>query len=87
MHRYKSAIRGTDAASEASLSEESKHVNVPTLLILGTKDYVTRVEVAKQTATMWIKQHKIEEIPCGHWVQLEQPEKLNDLLVQFASEL
>ena len=34
----------------------------------------------------WVKQLRIEELDCGHWVQLEVPDKLNQLLEEFAEE-
>lgn len=30
---------------------------------------------------------RIEEVEAGHWVQLEQPEVVNRLLVEFAEEV
>lgn len=36
---------------------------------------------------MLLKDPKIEELPCGHWVQLEMPEEVNSLLVEFAKGL
>jgi soluble epoxide hydrolase/lipid-phosphate phosphatase len=56
-------------------------------LILAEKDYVSRPEIHKQGTVQWVKKLKVEELSCGHWVQLEMPEKLNDLSVQFAGGL
>lgn len=86
-HRYKSAIRGIDVADHASLPEERKHANLPTLLVVSTKDPITRADVQKNETVKWVKHLKIEELSCGHWVQLELPDKLNQLLEGFADEM
>jgi soluble epoxide hydrolase / lipid-phosphate phosphatase len=62
-------------------------VNVPTLLIVAEKDCVCLPEIQKQGSAPWVKQLRVETFPCGHWVQLEMPEKLNELLVEFATGL
>ena len=74
-------------AYEASLPEERKHVNLPTLLIVAEKDYVARPEMQRQVAASWVKQLRVEELSCGHWVQLEMPERVNELLVGYAMGL
>ncbi|MCJ1403524.1 hypothetical protein MMC11_006747 [Xylographa trunciseda] len=84
---YKSAIRNIDTANNASLSEQDKHVDLPTLLIVSDKDYVTRADIQRDGTAKWIKQLRIEELSCGHWVQLELPDKLNELLEGFADEV
>lgn len=86
-HRYKSGIRGIDSVHCASLSEERKHVNLPTLLVVSDKDYITRADMQKESTTKWVKQLRIEELSCGHWVQLELPDHLTRLLEGFADEV
>lgn len=68
------------------MPEERKYVKVPTLFVLAKEDYVGRPEIQKRGA-IWIQNLRIEEFPCGHWVQLEMPDKLNDLLLEFVSGL
>lgn len=82
--RYKASIRGIDLADHASLPEERKHVHLPTLLVVADKDYP---EIGKQDTAKWVKQLRMEELSCGHWVQLELPDKLNRLLEGFADEI
>jgi soluble epoxide hydrolase / lipid-phosphate phosphatase len=57
------------------------------LLIVAEKDYICRPEIQKQGTATWVKQLRVEEFSCGHWVQLEMPEKLNEHLVEFAAGL
>ncbi|MCJ1435553.1 hypothetical protein MMC27_004927 [Xylographa pallens] len=84
---YKSAIRGIDLANNASLSEERKHIDLPTLLVVSDKDYITRADMQKDQTAKWVKQLRVEELHCGHWIPLELPDKLNQLLEGFANEL
>ena len=69
------------------MPEERKHVDLPTLLVVSDKDYVTRADMQKDGTAKWIRKLRIEELSCGHWVQLEQPDKLNQLLEGFAEEV
>ena len=83
--RYKSAIRGTsDLALHASLPEERKHVNVPTLFILDRADLQKKMQI--DGTAKRVKQLRIEDTDCGHWAQLELPDRLNQLLEGFAEE-
>jgi hypothetical protein len=50
------------------------------------EDYIASPEFQKQ-GTVWLKETKIEELPCGHWAQLEMPEEVNSLLVEHARGL
>ena len=86
LHRYKAAIRGVGITQNVVLPEERKHVDVPSLLIVSTKDYATRADMQKGSTAKWIRNLSIEELDCGHWVQLESPEKLNQLLEDFANK-
>ena len=80
-------MRGIDIPYHATLSEDSKHVELPTLLVVSDQDYVTRADIQTEQTSKWIKRLEIVELSCGHWVQLELPNKLNDLLETFANKL
>ncbi|MCJ1382272.1 hypothetical protein MMC17_005385 [Xylographa soralifera] len=84
---YKSAIRGVDSSTNASLSESRKHIDLPTLLVVSDRDYITRADMQKERMVKWVQHLRIEELSCGHWVQLELPDKLNELLEGFANEV
>lgn len=84
---YKSAMRGIDIADNALLPEERKHVDLPTLLVVSGKDYFAQADMHKKETATWVKQLRIEELSCGHWVQLELPDQLNQLLEGFAHEI
>lgn len=81
-------MRGINLPDEDSVAEVDKYCKVPTLLIVSDLDYVTRADMQSQNTSKWVKELRIETmLDCGHWVQLEQPEKLQGLLQNFASEV
>lgn len=62
-----------------------RKVEQPALFLLGDKDPVGTLEAhTLQKMPSWVpdlEQHLIED--CGHWIQSEQPEQVNRLLLSF----
>lgn len=62
-----------------------RKVEQPALFLLGDKDPVGTLEAhTLQKMPSWVpdlEQHVVEE--CGHWIQSEQPEQVNRLLLSF----
>ena len=87
LSRYKSAIQNVDGPLHAKLPEERKKITLPTMLVVSDKDCVTRAEMSKDTTSKWVQNLRIEELSCGHWIQLEQTDKYNKLLESFAMGL
>ena len=85
--RYKSILRGTDIELDSKITEEGKHVQVPTLLITTELDYVARGEMQTQGTAKWAKKLQIESLPSGHWPQLELPDRMNQLLDDFVNSI
>jgi soluble epoxide hydrolase/lipid-phosphate phosphatase len=85
---YKAAMRGVNLPDETGIAEEDKFCKVPTLLVVSDLDYVTRDDMQSQNTLKWVKQLRIETVRnCGHWIQLERPDELHELILGFASEL
>ena len=80
-------MQNVDGPLHATVSEERKQVNLPTLLIVSNKDYVTRAELQKDSTSKWVQNLRVEEFSCGHWIQLEQTDEYNKLLESFALDL
>ncbi|MBH8578058.1 alpha/beta hydrolase [Nostocaceae cyanobacterium CENA369] len=58
-------------------------LDVPTLMIWGENDTALGKELTYDT-TAYVRNLKIRYIPhCGHWVQQEQPEKVNQYIKEF----
>ncbi|OGM48107.1 hypothetical protein ABOM_002857 [Aspergillus bombycis] len=84
---YKAAMRGVDADDEAAILEEEKLCPLPNLFVAAKYDYVCRADLQSASSRTVAPGGRIEEIDAGHWVQLEQPEVVNRLLVDFAEEV
>ncbi|MCJ1306544.1 hypothetical protein MMC25_000187 [Agyrium rufum] len=83
---YKSGVRGP-GEDKVELAEEQKFSDVPSLLIVSTKDYITRPEMAVQQTQKYVRNLKVESLECGHWIQLEVPDEVNNLISRFAQGL
>ncbi|HYT37146.1 MAG TPA: alpha/beta hydrolase, partial [Ktedonobacteraceae bacterium] len=58
-------------------------IDAPTLLIWGEKDIAFVIELTTGLER-WVNNIQIKRIPdSGHWVQQEQPEKVNQLILDF----
>ncbi len=59
------------------------HISAPTLLIWGVQDIALGIELTNGLE-QWVDNIEIKRIPdSGHWVQQEQPEKVNQLMLDF----
>lgn len=60
-----------------------KRIDVPTMMVWGEQDLALRQELTYGTEK-WVTDFRIHYIPdCGHWVQNEAPDVVNQLLVDF----
>ena len=77
IHWYRAALRARPRRPE------NPRVSVPTLLIWGTQDNVLGQEMAQPSIDL-CDHGRLELIPeATHWVQHEEPERVNRLLVEF----
>ena len=74
--------------SRGSKSEGSnKKISSPTLLIWGEEDKALGKELTYGMESLFTGPFTIEYIPnCSHWVNEEQPERVNQLLLQFLTK-
>ena len=87
MSWYKAALQGVNDADDTKVLENDRECPLPTLLVVSDEDYVTRADLQSMQSQKWVPQLRIEKLDCGHWIQLERPEKLQNLLVEFANEI
>jgi pimeloyl-ACP methyl ester carboxylesterase len=77
LHWYRAALRARPRRPS------SPRVTVPTLLIWGTQDRFLGQELAQPSIDL-CDHGRLELIPeATHWVQLEEPARVNPLLVDF----
>jgi len=66
--------------------DEWPRITAPTLLIWGERDVALGPELVEGTETLITAPFTLRRIPdAGHWVQQEQPELVNALLLEFLS--
>ncbi|OQD80025.1 hypothetical protein PENANT_c040G02023 [Penicillium antarcticum] len=87
MNWYKAAMRGVNRIDEAEVPEADRRCHLPTLLIVGEKDYVTKADVNIAVTKRWAHDLRVENFDSGYWVQLERPDELHRVLEDFALEL
>ncbi|MFO0683834.1 MAG: alpha/beta hydrolase [Sandaracinus sp.] len=70
---YRAALRFPSTRRRAT-------IETPTLLVWGEEDTALGIELAEGSAAH-VKDFTLERIPrCSHWVQQEQPERVNEIL-------
>ncbi|GKZ23854.1 hypothetical protein AbraIFM66951_010383 [Aspergillus brasiliensis] len=84
---YKAAIRGLNNEDEAGIPEGGNKCTVKNLFIAAKQDYVCRADVGSHSTSKNTTDSRVEVVDAGHWVQLEKPDAVNELLVQFAAEV
>lgn len=66
-----------------SVKSKGVQIQAPTLLIWGAQDFALGIELTTGLER-WVNDIQIKRIPdSGHWVQQEQPEKVNQFLLDF----
>ncbi|PYI04807.1 alpha/beta-hydrolase [Aspergillus sclerotiicarbonarius CBS 121057] len=84
---YKAMIRGFNNEDEAGIAAGEGKCPVRNLFIAAKQDYICRAEMGTMMTNMNAPDSRIEAVDCGHWVQLEEPEVVNKLLIGFAKEV
>lgn len=83
LNYYRAAFRKT-SQKDPSQTESNKKIKAPTLLIWGEDDPAMGKELTEGMESLFEGPFSIRFIPnCGHWVNEQQPELVNQLLVDF----
>lgn len=56
-------------------------VQAPTLGIFGRNDHCLQIERMEQSAKWVEARWRMETLDCGHWIPLDQPQRVNELLL------
>ncbi len=76
---YRAAFRNSPTGEELK-----KKISAPTMLIWGEEDRALGKELTLGMESLFSGPFKIEYIPqCSHWVNEEEPAKVNSLLLEF----
>jgi len=59
-------------------ADVEQKITQPTLMIYGDYDMVPQVDMSDKVADL-----EIHSLPCGHWIQQEEPEATNKILLEW----
>ena len=68
-----------DGAAFSEIAQDAWVIQKPTLFVAAKHDAVATPAMGKANIEKYVPQAKIVELDCGHWVQLEQTERLNEV--------
>ena len=79
---YRAALRRWPGAATKGLAR----IELPVLVLWGERDRYLGAELAEPPAE-WVPDARVVRIPdASHWVQVDRPERVNELLLAFALE-
>ncbi len=79
---YRATFRNISALRE--LERSAPKIGAPTLLIWAENDVALGKELTYGMEPLFSGPFRIEYVPqCSHWVNEEQPERVNQLLLEF----
>lgn len=85
MNWYKCAMQNLNLKDEQESNPNPK-VEQPVLMVVAEEDPLSNA-MAINAMRVDIANLKVVEIPAGHWVQIEEKEKVNSTLEEFFSSL
>ena len=71
--RYKQAMAGVTARSEANLTKEQVQIKTPTLFIGTEKDVICVPAIQEANQKPFVQDLTFERVDTGHWCMLEKP--------------
>ncbi|KAI0444582.1 alpha/beta-hydrolase [Xylaria telfairii] len=87
LNYYKALMRGVQAAGEASLTDDDRTLKVPVLGIVGADDVVTLPDAVAGGTEPWAAAGYEERVvQAGHWLMLEKPDEVSQILIDFAND-
>ncbi|CAG8949420.1 hypothetical protein HYFRA_00005049 [Hymenoscyphus fraxineus] len=81
---YKQIMQHTSAADELTVPDANKYVDTRTLLVLAGKDFVARADLGAENRNGRLRNYEVKVFEeGGHWIPVEQGEKLSKMLLEF----
>ena len=68
-----------------SLMRSLRTISAPTLVVWGLRDRFLRSELVAPDPE-WVPDCRVQRLEASHWVQLDAPERVNRLLLEFFAE-
>ena len=83
MNSYKAIIRGLNAPDEDKIPDSVKHTDLPVLFVAATQDPLVNQTLQNQGVKAFTSRATLQEVPAGHWPQLEQADAVNGFIKSF----
>jgi pimeloyl-ACP methyl ester carboxylesterase len=86
MNRYRAFILGLNLEDEKSAlasGEMDGKLHMPVFMLCASRDPLASVTKAAEGMSKVAEDLKVETLPTGHWVHLEEAEKVNAFLEEF----
>jgi 3-oxoadipate enol-lactonase len=74
-------------AARPDVTEELASVGVPVLVLSGAEDELIRPEAGRELAAAFLDAKFVQFADSGHLLSLEQPEQVNEILLDFVAPL
>ncbi|KAL8652089.1 MAG: hypothetical protein Q9226_004411 [Calogaya cf. arnoldii] len=86
LNRYKAQMANLNFVDEKAVPFDRRHTDKPSLLVVCTKDYVGIPSMQEESTRAFANDLVVENLDCGHWVQLEKAKEVSEILKSFIEE-
>lgn len=83
---YRAQMANLNTEDEEEIPPERFLIRQRTLLITCGKDILAIPAMQEAAMRPFVKDLKVEKVETGHWLQLEKPEEVNEILKKFFEE-
>lgn len=80
---YKTQMANLNSTDEMAVPSDRRQTDKAALLVACTKDYVGIPSMQEESTRMFANDLEVESLDCGHWVQLEKANEVNEILKSF----
>ncbi|KAJ4095033.1 hypothetical protein NW761_005495 [Fusarium oxysporum] len=83
---YRASLRNINEEDERKITTAAHVLTHPTLLIASTNVITATMNIPEQMLP-FVPDLIVEQVAGGHWLQLEKPDEVNEILDKFAARL
>ncbi|KAL8873180.1 MAG: hypothetical protein Q9215_001687 [Flavoplaca cf. flavocitrina] len=80
---YKAHMLNLNSDDEKNVPSDRLQTDKPALLVVCTKDCVAIPSMQEQDMRAFASDVMVESLDCGHWVQLEKANEVNEIVTSF----
>ncbi|KAB8659323.1 hypothetical protein FH972_026212 [Carpinus fangiana] len=84
---YKQSMRGMNLEDEKGIPENARKLEVPTLFVACGRDVINNPILMLKMCDGWVRDLRVKVIDAGHWIILEAPTELAEVLKAFITDV